>query len=175
MVAAKGATAEEVDLSGPNLEHEEGEDSFVDLGQYNEDQQYPVLTRGNYNVRVDQVEYGISQSGGNPMFTWQFVVVDGQFKDSRLFFHTTFTPAAMPRVKKALRVLCPELLEKPFKPSEVADSGLLDRLVGNRCRVKVGIRRYKPPGEEKARPTNNVDAVMSMTAGGEGDSSFLDT
>lgn len=121
---------------------------------------FEVLPRGIYDVIVDDVTYGISQRSGNPMWTWVFELESGDYKNRKLFFHTVLTPAQLPRAKKILTFMMPELLASPFSPEQVANEGIL---LGKRARCRIDIRKYE--GEDR----NNVRDVLPPNADtGEG-------
>lgn len=139
----------------------------VSLSDVGDEPQFQAMPRGTYDVEVDNVEFGMSQSSGNPMWTWQFVVVDhDEFNGRRLFYHTVFTEGGMPRVKAALQLIeAPDpsdqdsiraLLTQNFDPAEVAESGVF---VGARARLKVTTRKYE--GELR----NNVQKLLAPAAG----------
>lgn len=148
------------------MEVEGGEDSqesglIVDLSGVDENAGFEILPRGIYNAVVDDLEFGYSQNSGNPMWTWRVEVEDGDFAGRKLFTHTTFNEGGLPRTKKAIMRVAPELLEGPFDPEKVAESGVM---LGKRLRVRVDIRPYQ--GEKR----NNVREIL---APGGGEDAFL--
>ncbi len=145
------------------MEVEGGDDAaegglVVDLSGVDEDAGYELLPRAIYNCVVDDLEFGYSQNSGNPMWTWRVEVEDGDFAGRKLFTHTTFNEGGLPRTKKAIMRVHPQLLEGPFDPEEVAASGVM---VGLRCRVRVDIRPYQ--GEKR----NNVREILAPEGGGD--------
>ncbi len=155
--AKKKAVKEE-----PGVEVEGGEGAFVvDLAGVDEDGDFPVLPRALYNVSVASVAFVYSQASGNPMWTWQLEVLDGDYAEQKLFYHTVFTDKGIARVKKALMILgMDNLLEGEFNPEEVADS---DVLVGKECRARVDIQRFE------GRQTNSVKSLVAADPDGGGD------
>ncbi len=141
-----------------------GDDGFVvDFSQVS-DQQFPVLPRGIYDAEIDDLTFGMSQSSGNPMWTTKFEVVH-EGKKSKLFSHAVFTPAAMPRTKKFVAAVAPELLSAgPFNPKEVAEGGTL---LGRKCRIRVDIKPYE------GQLRNNVRDVLPPAEGAGSTDSFL--
>lgn len=135
----------------------EGGVGLIDFSSVGDEKEFPVLPRGIYPVTIDEVTFGHSQSSGNPMWTWKFEVSEGEYAGQKLFFHTPFVESMLPRVKKVLSRVAPELLNGPFNPEKIADSGIL---IGKACRVRVDIRPY----EGKKR--NNVKDVLEAAAGG---------
>jgi len=134
----------------------------VDLSGVSDETELPVIPRGIYNAVVDELTFGYSQSSGNPMWTWRFEIPDGEYTGRKLFFHSPFVESMLPRVKKVLSRVAPELLSGPFDPEKIADEGVL---LGKACRIRVEIKPY----EGKAR--NNVRDVLASEEGG--DSQFL--
>jgi hypothetical protein len=161
-VAATEAATEEQDLSGSAV-------GMIDLSGVPDEQDFPVIPRGIYPAVVDDLTYGLSQASGNPMWTWKFELteaagVDGNGKSlagRKLFFHTPFVENMLPRVKKVLSRIAPELLQGPFNAEEVANSGAM---IGKECRVRVDIKPYE------GKPRNNVRDVLPMdsASGSEG-------
>lgn len=142
---------------------EDGDDLIIDMSSVDENAGgFQILPRGIYPCIVDNVDFGASKNSGNPMFTWTFEVSEGDFANRKLFFHSVLTAEQMPRLKKILQRIAPELLEGPFNAREVADQG---SLVGKSCRVRVDIRKYE--GEDR----NNVRDVLPPEA--DAGNSFL--
>lgn len=156
---AKKQTDEE---QGFGVEEAEDGSLAVNLGDTSEEApRFEPVPNGNYNVVVDELEFGHSQASGNPMWTWRLEIEDGEYQGRKLFYHTVFNENGMPRVKRALMSLSDdegygqELLGETFNPDDVAAEG---RLVGARCALKVGQRRYE------GRMTNNVRDMMPVQA-----------
>lgn len=79
-----------------------GADSFeVDLTDIQDNFKVPD---GLYRVRCQNVEQSVSK-GGNPMFVWDFVVVDGQYTGREFKVFTAITPAAMWKVAETVQAL----------------------------------------------------------------------
>lgn len=141
---------------------EDNEDMVIDMTGVDENAGgFQVLPRGIYPSIVDDLVFGASKNSGNPMFTWTFEVSEGEFAGRKLFFHSVLTAEQLPRLKKILMRIAPDVLEGPFKPKEVAEQG---SLVGRQCRVRVDIRKYE--GEDR----NNVRDVLAPENGENGES-----
>lgn len=156
-VAAEEAAVAEQDVSS-------GNGAVIDLSGVNEDAGFPITPRGIYPAVVDDLTYGLSQSSGNPMWTWRFEISDGEFAGRKFFFHTPFVENMMPRVKKTLaRIGATELLNGPFNAEEIANNG---SLIGKACRIRLDVKPYE------GKPRNNVRDVLAAddSAGSE---SFL--
>ncbi len=163
MAKAKPAEAAEAAEETEGMETEGGESGqegglVVDLRDTDENAGYELLPRAVYACVIDELEFGYSQSSGNPMWTWRVEVEDGDFAGRKLFTHTTFNEGGLPRTKKAIMRVAPELLEGPFDPEEVAASGVM---VGKRLRVRVDIKPYQ--GEKR----NNVREILAPAGGGD--------
>lgn len=63
-----------------------------------------TIPDGMYKVRCIGVEQSVSQSG-NPMFTWQFVIVGGEYAGREFRMWTAITAAAMWKVAEAVTAL----------------------------------------------------------------------
>lgn len=80
-----------------------GNDSFeVDLSQV-EDQSY-AIPDGSYKAKCIDVQQDVSKSG-NPMFIWQFELVDGKYAGRTFKSWTAITPAAMWKVAETVIAL----------------------------------------------------------------------
>ena len=78
-------------------------DSFsVDLSEV-EDSSYAVPD-GIYKAKCIDVEQGVSKTG-NPMFIWEFEIVEGDFKGRTFKSWTAITPAAMWKVAGTVMAL----------------------------------------------------------------------
>jgi hypothetical protein len=153
------ARTEEVPVAAAEAAGEEAAESqMIDLSDVPDEQEYPVIPRAVYPALVDDLTFGYSQSSGNPMWTWRFEVSDGEHTGHKLFFHTPFVENMMPRVKKVLARIAPELLSGPFNPEQVAMEG---SLIGRACRIRVDIRPYQ--GKQR----NNVRDVLPAAEGGD--------
>lgn len=149
---AKAKKDEGVDFS----ESAEGESLVVDLNDV-EDTSFEPMPKGMYDCIVDALDFVYSQNSGNPMWTWVLEVQDGEFAGRKLFFHTVFKGAGLPITKKALQRVAPELLDQPFNPQEVAESG---SMIGRPLRARVDVRKYE--GEMR-------NSVKELFAAAEGD------
>jgi hypothetical protein len=140
-VSAEQGTGEEAEL-----DEEDSEGIEVDLGSVDEMGNFRALPGGIYDVELVQLDYGQSQRSGNNMWTAQLSVMNGDYKDSKFFYHLVFTEGGLPRVKRFLaRLHCEDnaaqkLLSGRFKPERVSDEGTL---LGGRGRVRVDIRKYQ--------------------------------
>lgn len=77
-------------------------DSFeVDLTNVQDNFKVPD---GLYRVRCQDVEQSVSK-GGNPMFVWTFVVVEGDYTGREFKVFTAITPAAMWKVAETVMAL----------------------------------------------------------------------
>lgn len=155
---------EAVEANEAAMQEGGGSVGMIDLSTVGDEVGFTPLPRGIYPAIVSDLTYGLSQASGNPMWTWVFEVSDGEFAGRKLFFHTPFTEAMMPRVKKVISRVAPELLNGPFNPEAVANDGIL---LGKACRIRVDIKPY----EGVAR--NNVRDVLPPEEGSDGD--FLGT
>ena len=119
-----------------------------------------ILPRGKYPVTVVQSEYAES-AAGNPMWSLQLEVNDGEYERRKLFHHIVFSAGALPFAKASLKALAPEMLDKPINPQEGADE-----LVGKTCIAVVGVGKYQD------EPTNNVQRLEDPSASSSSTSSF---
>ena len=145
----------EAEVSDAMFENEDGS-MTVDLSS-TEDGGWDVIPRGIYPVIVDDAEYKISQTGGNPMISLTLQIEEGEFADRKLFTHVVFSPKAMPMARRAIaRLGLNHLLEGPFNPEDKADD-----FIGARCRARVTVEKYE--GED----TNKVKSLLPAQDGDE--------
>ncbi len=144
---AKAKKKDDVVVEG--VDFTEGESTEALVVDFNDvgDSTFEAIPRAMYNCTVDELTFEHSQRSGNPMWSWRLEVEDGDFAGRKLFFHTVFKGDALPRTKKTLSRVKAELLEGPFNPEEIANSG---EMIGLRVKARVDIRNYE--GE----PRNNV-------------------
>lgn len=122
---------------------------------------FEALPAGVYDCIVENTEFGPSNNG-NPMITWTFKVVDEQYKNRLLFWHTVLnTDIGIANLKKALLRICPDVPLNGFNPAKFCDEGLA---VGLPCRVKVNVRPYKGEKRNNVReilPAEQADAFLN--------------
>ena len=140
---------------------EGGGSLMIDLSSVPDETERPVVPRGIYPATVDDVTFGFSQSSGNPMWTWVFELMEGagEHAGRKMFFHTPFVEVMMPRVKKVVSRVAPELLQGPFDPEKIAADGIM---VGKACRIRLDIKPYE------GKPRNNVRDVLPAEEGSGG-------
>lgn len=149
---------------------EDGEGLVVNLDGVSEEGNFPVMPRGLYDVNLYELTYGLSQSKGNPMWTWIWEVENNgveEYNGRRFYYHTTFTEQGRSRVKRALaRIKCADdynkiLLSGPFKPEDVALEG---KLLGAKARIRVDVRPYQGKKSNNVRdvlpPSESADAAF---------------
>jgi len=151
--AAEAEQDEALDAIMFEGDEDDVEGLVVDLSGVDENTgEYAPIPRGIYPVVLHDLTYDISQRSGNPMWTWVWEVEEGEYQGRRLWYHTTFTPEGIPRVKQALKCIgAAHLLQGQFKPADIAAEG---ELLGSRARVRVDVRTYE--GQKR----NNVRAIM---------------
>lgn len=140
---------------GVDMEPAEG-GLLIDLTNVEEDAGFEVLPRGIYDCVVSNLSFEYSQASGNPMWTWELEVEEGEFASRKLFTHTVFKGAGLGRTKRTISRVAPELLEAAFDPEEIADKGTM---LGKRCRARVDVKPYE------GQPRNNVKDVLPAQGG----------
>lgn len=63
-----------------------------------------VIPDGLYQVKCINIEQSVSK-GGNPMFVWDFEVIDGPYKGFQSKVFSAITPAAMWKVAETVQAL----------------------------------------------------------------------
>jgi hypothetical protein len=168
---AAGAQAKEVDLgsaddTGANIGESAVGDvaDMVDLSQTEEGGNFPLVPKGMHVCVIDDVSFGDSKAG-NPMWTVQWSIEEGENANQKLWSWVVFKADQMGRVKRFLnRIGRTDLANGKFSPAQVADSG---ELVGVRAKLRVDHRDYE--GEKRA----NVRDVLQAPAPGQDSGDFL--
>jgi len=133
-----------------------GDDLTVDFGAV-EDTAFEALPKGMYPCTIAECEFTYSQSKGNPMWTLQLEVSEGEYAGRKLFNHLVFAGAGLGITKQNLGRIKPELLEAPFSPD---DQEVIAGMLGLAVNAKVTVRKYE--GEDR----NNVQGLFP--GGGDG-------
>lgn len=130
------------------------DDNFVlNLEEVSEElPKFEAMPSGVYNAIVENVTFGPSQNGNNPMLTWEFRVTDPPYENRKLYFHTVLNSEfGVKMLKRTLLRVCPDVDMANFSPRAFAETGAA---LGLPCRLKVTIRPYQ--GERR----NNVKEVL---------------
>ena len=141
----------------PAVDFSEGDSLMVDFNDV-EDVSFEALPVAMYDVQIADCEFTYSQSSGNPMWTLQLEVTDGDFAGRKLFSHLVFRGAGLPITKRQLTRIAPELMEGPFNPE---DDDIIASMLGKELRAKVTTRKYE------GRLTNNVRDLFPNEGGGD--------
>lgn len=140
---------------------EEAEGFTFDMSSQEEAAGFAPIPQGNYNATIEECEYKMSASSGQPMWALKWAVTDEPYaSDNRkMFSFVSFKKEQLGRVKQWLNRVAPELANLPnFNPKTIADEGVL---LGKPARLKVKITTYQ--GEKR----NNVAEVLApLGAGG---------
>ena len=128
------------------VDFSEGDSMMVDFNDV-EDVSFEALPVGMYSCIIADCEFVFSQSSGNPMWTLQLEVRDGEYANRKLYTHWVFKGAGLPITKRQLTRLAPDLIAGPFDPQ---DPDAIQQILGLEVKAKVVIRKYE------GRDTNNV-------------------
>ena len=135
---------------------EEGGELTVNLQDVQE-QKFEIVPKGTYQAAIDKLEYGMSQSSGNPMFTVDWKITDGEYTGKSIRQFLSFSPKALSGTKAAIMRIAPELVTQPFQPAKLAAEGYFN---GKTAKIRVAVGTYE--GNERS----SVSGIVS--AGGEG-------
>lgn len=150
--------------SGATFDDSGDEDIIIDMSGVDENAGgFQCMPRGMYDFIVGDLVYGKS-SKGNLMWTWTLEVTSEGFENRKLFFHTVLSNEQLPRLKKILQRIAPELLQGPFNAREIAEQGTM---IGKAGRARVDVRKYE--GEDR----NNVKDILAPSADDANGDSFL--
>lgn len=107
-----------------------------------------IIPAGSYRAKCVNVDQSISK-GGNPMFVWDFEILEGQGRGRILKVFTAITPAAMWKVAETVIALgvgqTGEIVK--FKRSDV---------IGKECGVKIEDTEYN------GNVRSQIQNVMSL-------------
>lgn len=145
----------EMDLGGTGADYQAQADNLVlNLADVDESKaSFEALPAGVYNAVIENVEYGLSQNGGNPMLSWEFKITDAEYENRKMFYHTVLNKElGIASLKKLLIRVCPDVEMSAFNPQQFADNGVA---LGLPCQLKVKIRPYQ--GEKR----NQVQDVLA--------------
>lgn len=107
---------------------------------------FTPLEPGVYRARLTKVDARTS-SNDNPMWTWEFEVIEPPYEGRKQWNNTTLTDAAMWKVAET------------FSAFGVDASTDTDELIG--CTAKLNItQRVIPTGARAGQTGNNVDQVL---------------
>lgn len=137
----------------------EADNLVLDLDQVDDSMpEFEAMPPGVYECLIENTEYKVSNNG-NPMIAWQFRVIDENYENRMLFYHTVLNKeAGQARLKRLLVRVCPDVPLAGFSPKNFCEQGLA---LGLPCRAKVRVRPY----EGKKR--NDVTDILAPLASGD--------
>ncbi len=133
------------------VDFSEGDSLVIDMNDV-EEVSFEALPRGVYPCTIAECEFTYSQSSGNPMWTLQLEVSEGEYAGRILYSHLVFKGAGLGFTKRQLNRIAPELMEKPF---DVQDVEVISTMLGKQLKAKVTIRKYE------GNDTNNVRDLLA--------------
>lgn len=151
---------DEMKNAGVNSGQEE-DNLVMDLGAIDETKSdFEVLPAGVYPCIIENAEYKMSQSSGNPMIAWVFKVVHPEYENRLLFYHTVLNKeSGLKRLKKLLMRVCPDVNLSTFQPKSFCDQGTA---LGRMCGVKIRVKNDQ--GERKNDVTDVLAPVVQNDA-----------
>ena len=124
-------------------------------------EEFEPLPKGDYPVLIDKMEYREAQESDKyDYINWELVVSEGEHKNRKLFFITSFSPKALWRMKQVFENLgvYDDALEVDY--DEDADNMVTEpELIGTPALATVSIRKYE------GREQNQVDALTAIDDG----------
>jgi hypothetical protein len=100
---------------------------------------FEQLPKGTYSCVVSDAKFGMSKASGSPLLSLTFEINEGEYAGRKLFGNLSFSQKALPGTKANLIRISPELVDKPFQPKQLADSGYFN---GKVVRAVVDMREY---------------------------------
>jgi hypothetical protein len=173
--APQAADQGDADTGHQGILDSTGEGFTFDMSSQVEDSGFPVAPQGTYDLVVDNLTYGLSQSSGNPMWTLSLLITggpsdpDGEIakKEIKVRAYQVFKPDQMGRAKRLINCIDPSVGTVNFNPKKIADDKVL---IGKPLRARLNIRKSEEYGDQ-----NNVVAYLPAgggSAGGEGAGGF---
>jgi hypothetical protein len=155
------------DTQNQGLLDSTGEGFTFDMSAQPADSGFPVAPQGTYDFVIDKLDYGLSQSSGNPMWSIQALITGGPSdpddeiakKEIKVRYYQVFTPDQMGRARRLLDCVAPDLATPDFNPKKVADDKVL---IGKAFRARVNIRKSDEYGDQ-----NNIVNILPA-GGGQG-------
>jgi hypothetical protein len=167
--AARQVEEENDETSGGEVEFNQGGGKkLIDYRGQEEDAGFQPIPKGTYNVEIDEAEYKVSASSGNPMWSWRLKVVDeGDFAGRILFYHVVFTEKMAGRnVKLFNRLGRHDLNENPFDPE---DDSIVTSFLDVACKARVDIDPKPYEGQKRNRVRDLLPAGGEDTFLNDGD------
>lgn len=121
-----------------NVEMSEGSSAIIDFSGV-EDVKFELIPNGKYPCVIADIEATYS-SNGNPMWSLQMEITDGDYTGRKLFTHIVFSPKAMPFTKITLSRIAPALLEQAF---EFDNPDIYSQFQGMDVIAQVGLQKYE--------------------------------
>jgi hypothetical protein len=106
---------------------------------------------GTYTVKITKVEAKKGKNSGKPYLNWELQILEGEFKDSKLWYKTSLQPQALFNLRDFLTAAG---IDVPKKVVSID----LDSVIGRVVAAKVKEEEYK--GEVKY----NVNEVVEASA-----------
>jgi hypothetical protein len=145
-----------------------------DMSAVDEDQGFPVAPAGVYDLAVDSLDFGQSQTSGNDMWTIRFLITGGESdpsgevagKNIKFRHYQVFSVDQRGRAKRMLSCMGRDDLanDQNFDPKKVADDKIL---VGTSVRARLNVRKSAEYGDQ-----NQVAQFLPAAAAGGGDGGF---
>jgi len=148
------------------VEFEDGDSFTFDMSETKEDSGFTPLPKGTYLVTIENCEFKMSKSSGNPMWSLTYAIAEGEYaeKNRKVFDIISLKPEQRGRVKKFINRVAPELADvKDFNPKKVAEEGLL---VGKQLKVKLDIEKSEEYGDRNRVKDHFAPGAASGSAGG---------
>ena len=125
----------------------------------NKTEGFGLMTKGDYDMVVDNCEFQLSKASGAPMLKWTFKVIDGEFENRLHWEYTVLNNQfGLRNLKKILIALNCGVDFTTFNPQTFAEEGIA---IGENLTITLDIKKDKKTGEER----NVAKDFKVMTAG----------
>ena len=135
-----------------------------DFSTVNENSFGELWSPGTYPAYIEDATFGFAQTSGNPMITCTYIATDPETGKSRKFWdRLVFVEGALPRVKRTLSRIAPQLIAEGRQFDPRVDC---DELIGIHCQIKIRTKPYEgqPRNEiSEVLPAEEVNSVLAFS------------
>ncbi len=131
------AEAEEAEAG---VDFSDGDALVVDLNATEDAPEFEEVPKGTYACVVSECEFSYSQSKGNPMWTLQLEISDGEYAGRILFTHLVFKGPGLAYTARNMKRFAADICEQQFDPE---DAEIIGQMLGKELRAKTTMRKWE--------------------------------
>lgn len=118
-----------------------------------ETREFPLVKKGTYRCTVYDIDDTPSRAEGNPLLTFQYKIVEGEFQGQILFDRYSLLPQSMWKLQQTLLTFGIDARGKTKVD--------LDALIGAECQVTVIHQNYEGEAQPRVRKVVGLDTIKS--------------